>query len=348
VRSAVADAAATPLVNLVHRAGVGQQLVVLVKTSPDWSVVTGGTSYKTTPTAVSNDTFINLGGDAGAVRLGMVPGRKYTVSATVYLPAAQTSANLHTRSRRIDVFTKIGAGGYVETLSAQPPNAAGATRLSLTFTVPVGASETFIRLYNGSDLAADVVYWDQLMVVEGTDPGFYADGNTPGWRWTGAADASTSVGYPPLDVRQMPVIAGPIDTNAAVYTVEPGVGPTGLPIGRVTRSFGPIGFGAMVAAYVPGSVIPKGSTISYSWWQRGSADLGFLALMVMNDPATVSLFAGGPNRVTNTWARVKLTITNTSADLTTGSGFNGIKLRLGLPDIAGSWIEFSDAKIHVR
>jgi len=56
---------------------------------------------------------------------------------------------------------------------------------------PVRATgETLVTLGPG--------WWDKLLIVEGVYVGDYGDGNTPGWRWDGDSEASTSTGYPSL------------------------------------------------------------------------------------------------------------------------------------------------------
>jgi prepilin-type N-terminal cleavage/methylation domain-containing protein len=166
-----------------------------VASSPDWAS-SGTNSLKLTPTGATSDSYTNIGGDTGAVRLGMQAGNTYTISANIYLPAPQTGTLQPSRARTIRVFTKVGAGSYVESGSGAP-NSAGSTRLSYTFTVPVGATEAFIRLYNGSNSATDLVYWDGIMLTAGSTSYNYADGATPNWIWNGAANSSTSTG-PPL------------------------------------------------------------------------------------------------------------------------------------------------------
>lgn len=44
--------------------------------------------------------------------------------------------------------------------------------------------------------AGDVLMATRFMMVDGRYTGPYSDGNTPGWKWDGAAGSSTSVGYP--------------------------------------------------------------------------------------------------------------------------------------------------------
>ena len=166
-----------------------------ITSSNSWSL-SGTNSALITPTAASNDSFTAVGGDTGALRQGMEAGKTYTVSATIYLPAPQ-AGSVSSYARRIVVFTKVGTAAYAATVSAIAPNATGATRLSHTFTLPAGATEAFIRLYNGASLNNGVVSWDSVMLTEGTNQDNYADGNSSNWVWNGTANNSTSTG-PPL------------------------------------------------------------------------------------------------------------------------------------------------------
>lgn len=167
--------------------------------STQWAA-TGTYSLRTIPNSpTSSDTYASPFGDTGALRGGMVAGMTYTAAARLYLPAAQTGSTA-TNARRIVAYTRIGTGSYVQTGSAQAPNTAGVTDLQVTFTVPVGATEAYIRLYNGASLGNGDAFWDNLQLVEGTTipGGTYWDGSTVstdpqvGYAWTGAANASTS------------------------------------------------------------------------------------------------------------------------------------------------------------
>jgi prepilin-type N-terminal cleavage/methylation domain-containing protein len=166
---------------------------VAVASSADWAN-NGTYSLKLTPTGATSDSYTNIGGDTGAIRLGMQAGNTYTVSATINLLAPQAGTLQPSRARTIRLFTKVGAGAYVETGPTAAPNSAGATRLTYTFTVPSGATEAFIRLYNGSNSTTDLVYWDSIMLTAGSNTYNYADGSSANWIWNGTANNSTSTG----------------------------------------------------------------------------------------------------------------------------------------------------------
>lgn len=148
----------------------------------------GDYSLKMVPTTAGvNDTRAGLGGDVGGMRLGMVAGGTYTIAGTVYTPVAQTGA-LNNNARSIVFYYRIGTGSYIQQKSAAGP-VTGQARLSLTFTVPVGATEAFVRIYNGADNSStNAVYWDELVMDSGPTVGGYIAGNNVGL--PGPADAS--------------------------------------------------------------------------------------------------------------------------------------------------------------
>jgi len=153
---------------------------------------TGDFSLRLTPNDEDNDSSASIGGDEGAVRLGIQLGRTYTVKGKIRLAAPQTGT-LHPNARRIAVYVKPGSDPYVETVSEQAPNEAGETELSVTFTVPQGTTEAFVRFYNGASDGNGDVWWDDVLFVEGNYEGEYFDGNNGvASDWTGEPDDSTS------------------------------------------------------------------------------------------------------------------------------------------------------------
>ena len=120
-------------------------------------------------------------------------GKTFTAIATIHLDAPLTGTLLP-QSRCIAL---IDQDDY-PFLSDAAPNVAGDTTLRLVFTVT--ASGQTLNLIGGSAAGGGDVWWDDLLVVEGSYDGSYFDGDTPdsdggliGYAWTGAADASTSV-----------------------------------------------------------------------------------------------------------------------------------------------------------
>jgi len=72
------------------------------------------------------------------------------------------------------------------------------TRLTLIKSWSPATSTIFISVRTPSrTMISSPFYLDGMMVQVGaTSVGEYSDGSTPGWRWTGTANASESVGYP--------------------------------------------------------------------------------------------------------------------------------------------------------
>lgn len=153
--------------------------------SSEWAS-SGSKSLRIVPTG----TFGESGNGAVLVnQASLVNGKTYTVKGKLRLSAPQTGT-LDPRARRIFV----GSTSAVFQ-SNQPPNTAGVHDVSLTFTY--GGSGD-IRLANGASAGNGDVWWDDLIVVEGTYTGDYFDGNTPDtqndeYYWTGTPNASTSI-----------------------------------------------------------------------------------------------------------------------------------------------------------
>lgn len=162
-------------VDLTGAAGVDVALVRQVGAPPHGSAM----FRLNDPT--SQDSYMTVGGNGGELRNEMSPGTTYTVSAT-FVAGGPLAGTPGANARRIVAFTRRGSAGYVRTSSPQAPNAAGETRLSVTFTVPEGATEAFVRFYYGHSASSGSVFWDALKLVE-TVPGDlttmdYWDGST--------------------------------------------------------------------------------------------------------------------------------------------------------------------------
>lgn len=165
-----------------------------IVSSTDWS--TGGVkSLRITPTTTSADTF-------ATAPYTLETGKTYTISGNVRLKAPQTGTlDNASRARKIVIYHS----GTSDQSSATA-NTAGVGRVSVTFKVTDGSVYQSIRLYAGSSAGNGDVWWDDLMIVEGTYTGDYVDGTKPFSKWDGAANLSTSVGYPPqyLDIAGKP------------------------------------------------------------------------------------------------------------------------------------------------
>lgn len=211
-----------------------------------------------TPNSANADSNIRSGGDTGGLRLGLEPGKTYTVSATVDTPVAQ-SGTLNNLQRCIAVFTKVGSNNYVSVLSEIGP-VTGTKRLSLTFTVPTGASEAFIRFYNGASLGNGVVRWKDFLLEVGSSLNPFYSGDTVDelntYSWAGTRDNSQSI------------------KKAKVGTAIPWNGITGMD---------EAGNGSSAIYYIDGKVFLadvdatdfSGKLSAYSWPDAFSKALGF-------------------------------------------------------------------------
>ena len=158
-----------------------------------WSS-SGAASFRITPTSTSNDTYIAYGGDLGGFRMGLQAGKTYTISGTVRLAAAQTSSLSGNGSRQITAWYTSSTGSHSLTRGTQAANAAGQSRVSVTYSIPATATAAWIRLYNGASLDNGVVWWDDIMITEGSTNHSYADGESLNWIWNGTPHNSTSTG----------------------------------------------------------------------------------------------------------------------------------------------------------
>ncbi|MDP9183752.1 MAG: DNRLRE domain-containing protein, partial [Actinomycetota bacterium] len=140
----------------------------------------GSRSLKVAPNgdaSATTDTFTSPGGDIGALRLGLQGGHSYTLSGWEYVPSSTGLVpDQATRGLRPVAFTRVGTAGYVETTGTAPTTVNAWNPVSVTFRVPAGATEAFIRLYNGfsSTKTGSAVYYDNLTLAR-------TDVFGPGW-----------------------------------------------------------------------------------------------------------------------------------------------------------------------
>lgn len=179
----------------------------------------GAYSARNTPTGTTTDTWINIGGDTGGMRLGMEAGKTYTILASFYQEKPQTGP-FNGMVRTVRPMYRIGAGSYLALAPAALPNVAGEQSIRHTFTLPVGTTEAFIRMQNGSQSPDDSVWWDDVLVIEGEYSGSYIDGSLPDdtlvrYSWTGTANASTST----QEVRSLVSDGAAARWNIADYSV---------------------------------------------------------------------------------------------------------------------------------
>ncbi len=168
-----------------------------------WPAYSGSNSLKITPSGTSDtdmDTHAAIGGNTGALRLGMKPGRTYNFTTQIYVPAVtgiETAS--YPRALRAILYYRVGTGSYVEVRSNTPNATDTWQELRLRATLPAGTTEAFIRLYNGRPSTASnkPVYYDNNSLVEEGMFGPGWTGSLPvdeaGADWTGLTDQGASV-----------------------------------------------------------------------------------------------------------------------------------------------------------
>jgi len=174
-------------------------------TADDSWFLYGPTSVKVVTTgSASSAVYAAATTSSGVSWINFQEGKTYTVSGYLRMTAANNTSGESTAARSISVgrTSTSGSTSYTFAQSAQAANAAGTTRLSVTFTVPADTDTIFVRLMNGSATPGDTVWWDGFMVTEGTDLLDYFDGDTDptggySFRWLGDAQASPSQKYIP-------------------------------------------------------------------------------------------------------------------------------------------------------
>ncbi|MFY1633290.1 LamG-like jellyroll fold domain-containing protein [Solwaraspora sp. WMMB335] len=198
--------------------------------------VTPTDSVEITPvTTSSDDTYATVGGDVGGMRLGMVAGRTYRMTGWIYVPAATGLVPPNTfRGLRIVGFYRLG-GAYHEVASPMAAFTEGWQELSVDMTVPAGATEAFVRLYNGMQGGSGrKVYWDNLSFTEIVAPfGSAWSGGATG----GATDVDyTTISLPEPALAQVNLIGGGWITfsrnpDGTSFTPEPGA--EGMTLDRI-------------------------------------------------------------------------------------------------------------------
>lgn len=139
---------------------------VTMARSTAWTADGGRAAVQLTGNGAA-DSYVAIGGDSGAVRLGFEAGKTYTVTATGRVATALSGTAVGgARERTVCVHTRVGTAAYVVATSAAIPNTAGSVaRVSVTFTMPANPSEAFVRLYLGR--TAGVIQWTAVMVTDG-------------------------------------------------------------------------------------------------------------------------------------------------------------------------------------
>lgn len=162
------------------------------------SVYAGATAIQSTDWATNRNNSMRIiasgtgtnGNAAASIPVSIVSGQTYTIMAQVRLTDALTGTN-ETYARRLRLLG--GTGGAPQ--SPQIPNVAGVYQIVWTFTA-TGTSTT-LQLWHGGSPGSPDIWYDSLIMINGTYSGPYFDGSTIStgttqYAWTGTVDNSTS------------------------------------------------------------------------------------------------------------------------------------------------------------
>lgn len=173
----------------------GQSVSATAAPSTDWRS-DGLQSLKVTPTGAGNDSValpVGSGavGGTSMIKLGVLTGKKYVLAVDIRVANVQGGTlNANARTIQIGVRNNLGVNTY-PAISTAAPNKVGTTTRTVKFTVPSNAQDVFVRLWNGSSRAADVVYFDNMRV--------YLDTESPWDSWDSWGSSSgLTHGYGPL------------------------------------------------------------------------------------------------------------------------------------------------------
>lgn len=216
MRSLLLDRRARPVRNLapVPRPVSGQSTIWV----PRWFGSGGnGTSALSTVNAVNGRAFIRKTWTVAPVspedtavtvrNLPVVPGKRYTMTVRVRSSIAQRMRGFADASISVRGAASLG-GTYQAVASTSTSGSVNLlpgiwATLKTTFVVPEGVyvleAFPYVNAVAGGATnwaVGDTFDMGDMMLVEGVYDGVYCDGDTPGWRWTGAAGVSESVGWP--------------------------------------------------------------------------------------------------------------------------------------------------------
>lgn len=152
-----------------------------------------GTMTWTTAATSGGASLVSSGGNGSVSDATIVGGKRYTASCYMKVNSASTSAC-------VDMLWFDNTGAVILASRSVTPIAAN-TWLRVSNSVIAPANAVILRIgARINDLtgttAGFTITCDGFMITEGTTLYPYADGATPGWKWTGTAGASASVGYP--------------------------------------------------------------------------------------------------------------------------------------------------------
>jgi len=154
-------------------------------------------------------TFANWNATYAPIALKLQGGRTYTLSALVTQGAVQGGSirdDGTPRTMSINFTNDDGSQTWRVRRTPQKANAVGSERLSVTFTVPVGATKQTVQLWNGTSYdngGGQYIGFQNIMITEGTgrntlgqlEPYFDGDsGSVTGYTydWDGDRGSSSS------------------------------------------------------------------------------------------------------------------------------------------------------------
>lgn len=292
----------------------------------------GEYSLKNVPTSTTDSTsYVKMGVDSSNVDTtgGMTffqAGKTYTASCTVRIPFAQVGP-LNGAARTLLFYSQIGSSGYVS--QNQPastaPNSPGTYRISNTFTVPVSATQAFIRPVNGAR-AYTVSNYNTNPSVENNTTGYTAQAGSGITisRTTSAVAAPIRVGTNVLRI----TTTGVSSTSAYVFnqaTMTPAAGSwigaginmrrsTGPTHARITFDLYTSGMGGLVSLNSPVFEIPSGSGGRQTFVAQvpGSPVVGIVRTVLrFYQDAAGTIPASNGNIDTDAWS---LVMSSTQAD----------------------------------
>lgn len=151
--------------------------------STSWAAV-GTASVAVTCTTAGNVSVVQT---AAIAKMPVSPGQTYTAQATARTAIAG-------RGLLLQINWQDSAGVFLSSVQGPPVTSTANTNLylSVTATAPVNAAYCTIEGKATAAAVNDVYNWDAFILEQSATGGVYFDGNQSG-RWTGTANASTSV-----------------------------------------------------------------------------------------------------------------------------------------------------------
>lgn len=134
--------------------------------------ISGQSGFKLTPTNNGNNSYINILNNTASITV--YPSQKYLLTGTIKLLSPQTSSALHANSRTISIYLDNGSGLVFTASSNAATNQAGTYTLTSSFTTLSSTISAEARLYNGSSLPEDIVFWDNIALYPITQSASYS------------------------------------------------------------------------------------------------------------------------------------------------------------------------------